>query len=510
MVVLDWVERWIRHQLGSAPAGQAELPISGTGKLILWLNGLAGTGKTTIAYTLADWCKANGVLGASHFCSRSDSDCSDVSKIIPTIAYQLAFLYPGYKERLVAIIRNNPLVVNSAIPTQVRELLLAPLQDLRDQMNPSVIVIDALDECKDPEGASAVISTLLQYSEDLSPLRFIITSRPEVHLSIPFAKKEAHDATSSLPLHNIPLHQVAPDIRTFIIAALRGIRESGRWMGLLKWPTAKDIERLVELSQGLFIYAATVVRFIQDTTFRDPSGQLERLLSSQSSGSSLGIPDLDALYLEVFRTAFPNPPPNRLSWIPKIVFSSLVTLQEPLSCADLGHLLEISPDKVYNTLTGLHSVLTVPKEMTVPIQIVHATLPQFLVHADRCNDTAFFVDSAYYHTVLLRGCLRAIRDDLKQNICGIRNRTLPHSEAPEVYGNIDAAFPPFVGYACRHLAVHLEHADLTEASDQLLVQEFANSKLLHWLEACSLLGIFKEAVVGLRTCHLKLTVRFHL
>ena len=41
---------------------------------VFWLNGLAGTGKSTIAQTFAEISFADGKLGASFFCSR---DCED-------------------------------------------------------------------------------------------------------------------------------------------------------------------------------------------------------------------------------------------------------------------------------------------------------------------------------------------------------------------------------------------------------------------------------------------------
>jgi 2-phosphoglycerate kinase len=62
---------------------------------IYWMNGMAGTGKTTIAYTLSENLNAAHQLGASFFCSRSLPDCRDARRIVPTLAYQLArFSHP--------------------------------------------------------------------------------------------------------------------------------------------------------------------------------------------------------------------------------------------------------------------------------------------------------------------------------------------------------------------------------------------------------------------------------
>ncbi|KAF9790951.1 hypothetical protein BJ322DRAFT_418044 [Thelephora terrestris] len=57
---------------------------------VFWLNGVAGTGKSTIAQTVAERIFADGRLGASFFCSRSFEDRSNLKLIFPTLAFQLA------------------------------------------------------------------------------------------------------------------------------------------------------------------------------------------------------------------------------------------------------------------------------------------------------------------------------------------------------------------------------------------------------------------------------------
>jgi len=75
---------------------------------VFWLNGLAGTGKSTIAQTFADISFADGKLGASFFCLRSFEDRSNLRAIFPTLAFQLAYRYPPFRERLVKVLRANP------------------------------------------------------------------------------------------------------------------------------------------------------------------------------------------------------------------------------------------------------------------------------------------------------------------------------------------------------------------------------------------------------------------
>ena len=53
--ILDEIELWIRDLYDP--------------RTVYWLNGLAGTGKSTIAQTIAERTFADGRLGASFFCS---------------------------------------------------------------------------------------------------------------------------------------------------------------------------------------------------------------------------------------------------------------------------------------------------------------------------------------------------------------------------------------------------------------------------------------------------------
>jgi gluconate kinase len=56
---------------------------------VFWLNGLAGTGKSTIAQTIAERVFAEGQLGASFFCSRDVEDRSSLQlQSNPDVVYE--------------------------------------------------------------------------------------------------------------------------------------------------------------------------------------------------------------------------------------------------------------------------------------------------------------------------------------------------------------------------------------------------------------------------------------
>jgi len=75
---------------------------------VFWLNGLAGTGKSTIAQNFANITFAEGKLGASFFCSCDFEDRSNLQAILPTLAFQLAYCYPLFQEQLLPVLKANP------------------------------------------------------------------------------------------------------------------------------------------------------------------------------------------------------------------------------------------------------------------------------------------------------------------------------------------------------------------------------------------------------------------
>ena len=124
---------------------------------VYWLNGLAGTGKSTIAQTIAERVFAAGQLGASFFCSRDFDDRSKLQFIFPTLAVQLAHKFSEFRSILVPLVQNDPGAACESLYNQMEKLIVKPLTKSAIS---TVIVIDALDECKDEEPASLILSVI--------------------------------------------------------------------------------------------------------------------------------------------------------------------------------------------------------------------------------------------------------------------------------------------------------------------------------------------------------------
>ncbi|QRW22417.1 Vegetative incompatibility protein HET-E-1 [Rhizoctonia solani] len=235
--VLDELKAWV---------------LEAAGQSVYWMSGMAGTGKTTIACTFAKWLEAEKLLAASFFCTRTSADCQDVTRIIPTVAYQLAQYSIPFRSALCDILGNNSDIGSKDIAAQFEKLILEPLNRTKDDIpDGMVVVIDALDECKDQGGVGKLLDMLFKHAAQL-PVRFFVTSRPESGI---YATMAAHAAShEAIHLHKIEESLVSADIKLYLEEVLAPIS-----------PRASDIEELVRRSGVLFIYAATLFRYILPT-----------------------------------------------------------------------------------------------------------------------------------------------------------------------------------------------------------------------------------------------------
>jgi len=485
--VLDQLRQWIDDEDTSPP--------------VFWINGSAGTGKTTLAHTFAAECKSRGIPVTSFFCSRDFAERSNPNLIFTSIAHHLSQTFPSFGVQLAAVLQLNPHLVSASIPYQLEELIIKPLRSTRDSFRLCLIVIDALDECKEAGSTgttSVILSSLSRYVSEVSPLKILVTSRPEQSITSAFAPRSGHlnAASQRLFLHELELGVVQEDIKHYLSSALRDIGAFYRLS--YSWPSEKDIHLLATLSSGLFIFAATSIKFIKERNDSDPRGQLIRLLTGNySSANACSSPyhHLDALYTQVLKHAFPDIS-TQLSGRLKMILGSIVSLQEPLSPVSLEDLLGLTPSAVQETLVHLGSILILPEnDSQLPvIRLHHPSFVDFITDVNRCSDARYIVNSEKQHTLLAVRCLEAMQS-LKQDICGIKNPCILNSEVDGLSSYIAENILPHIQYACRYWMFHITHALVSDTLVKLL-KEFCTKYLLYWIEVCSLLGELQNALVG--------------
>lgn len=476
------------------------------GGIVLWINGLGGTGKTTVARSVCEWCDKHEVLAGSFFCSQSDAECSDPNLIFLTLCRQLCHHHGPYKEKVEAVLERDPEIVHAGPFRQFEKLIVEPLEALDSPFPRSVFVLDALDECKDEAAKSTILSVIAKFVTRIAKflLLFVITSRPEEHITTLFAasrKDSLKDTTTPLLMHDIPLETALKDIRIYVD------HEFEDHVGVLSieagWPSAEEKDALVNQSQGLFIYVATAIKFIMDKTYLDPKGQMHSLRVTSPS-SSTPHEFLFALYSRILVVSYMKAS-QKLAGRLRDVLSTVVFAQEALSPVSVARLVGLDVADVRNTLTGLHSVLHIPDEDDQPIRIIHPTFPEFLLTLPETPPLESYdlasisphlrLQPAVQHRLLFSRCIAAMSGALKRDMIGMRYPALFLSEVTDLKQKVNEAIEPHVSYACRFWDRHLrDGSNAVATSDFILLSDFLHQGLLHWIEACCLLEAVDTAV----------------
>ena len=396
---------------------------------VFWLNGLAGTGKSTIAQTFAEMSFADGKLGASFFCSRSFEGRSNLHAIFPTLAFQLAYRYLPVREEVVQVLRAHPDVGQETLCSQMERLIVGPLKATQTS---TLIIVDALDECKDEEAASAILSILSRYVDQIPSVKFFITGRPEQRIRSGFRLAALRPITEVFRLHDVNRALVDADIKLFFRARLTDVAKNLSHIDVAEdWPHPSDIDILCEKAAGLFIYASTAMTFMT-SPYHHPQKRLAILVSLPQNTAHEGKSGIDSLYTAILRLAYHNldsdnqDPDNQEIYCHfRSVVGAVLLAFNPLSMKSLACLLHDvgTPSDISIILNPLHSLLLVPEGIQDPIRIFHRSFPDFLMDPKRCQDIRFFVDPALNHTEILLSCLHLMGERLKRNICGLDDYT---------------------------------------------------------------------------------------
>ncbi|KAI8633534.1 vegetative incompatibility protein HET-E-1 [Xylariaceae sp. FL1651] len=465
-------------------------------KAVFWLNGMAGTGKSTISRTLAHTF-SDSELGASFFFKRGEGDRGVVSKLFTTITVHLVQRKPELRPYVKLAIDNKHRISETGLQEQFEKLILEPLSRISPS-NPKenvLIIIDALDECEPEEEVDELISLLTRNASKSPRLRIFLTSRPEFVIRSGF--ENVRGTYEDLILHEVEEPILKHDLSVYFRHELLQIKEvynnfvppcrqleSG-------WPLQSDIQTLVEMATPLFIFAATACRFIANRRGSNPEERLQDILKYQvaSRNDKLGatyLPTLDQLI-----AGLSDRTKTETLTLFKRVVGSIVLLATPLSTTALARLLDMSPIKIDNQLDFLHSVLII--KLDTPVQLLHLSFRDFLVDSERSGKNPFQVHKEQTHKQLVLDCLRVMNNTLRTDIRSLRWPGASYVSLDQQL--VNGKLLPEVQYACLYWVYHLQHAT-DHVTDHIVdeVYAFLRQHFLHWLEALSLMGRALESI----------------
>jgi len=403
-----------------------------------------------------------------------------------TIAAQLANSLPFLRTSISDAIDKNPDIFKQGLREQWNQLILNPLKNAPTQSIRLVVVIDALDECDNMQDIQLILQ-LLEEVKDLETVRIkiFLTSRPEVPIFDGF-RQLSGGAYQDFILHNISLDTVNGDISTFFLQKLSPLKAKH---GLeTPWPDEQSIEQLVERAAGVFIYAATTLRFIQDG-IDSPEQQLSLVLKAPKS-SLPATEHLDGVYTTLLRHSVLGKRGyqecEQLTERFRQVVGSIGVIFNTLPARNLAQLLQISFKMVSRTLDSLRSVVNIPENESHPVRLFHLSFRDFLQDSQRCSDSRFQIDEQERHSSLFRKCMEHIFQ-LRENICNLWGPGVLITEIPD--DTIQKSIPPHIQYACRYWLGHWRLGNPGAVEEDIkTIRQFLTQHFLHWLEGLSLIG----------------------
>jgi hypothetical protein len=438
-------------------------------ELILWIYGAAGAGKSAIAQTIAEMCEKEGILLGAFFFSRTSPGRSEGNRLIPTLAYQMAVNVPETRSHIEDAFHTNPLVFSQNMESQRDILISRPLKKATSRKPCRVLIIDGLDECSDPKVHFQILTLLASLAKEHPSVRILVASRPEHHILSFFNTQLEHGAIR-IALNDAQ-YRTDDDVRMFFSSKFAEIvrHHSLKDYIPLSWPSTSAIETLVGKASGQFIYASTIIKYI-DSPRHNPKDRLNIILHlSPSNAHSAGpYEELDEMYRYILEST-ENIARTKLvlgitllstdflmdfkefgvKW--SVDFSALhATLR---TIPGIAQILDISEEDVLLSLRELASVLELVPVVRCSwdspriyeegcfqeVNFFHASFNDFL--KDSMRSKKFYISTETFHHQAAKGCLRI----LARLAC---SPNFPND--------------PVMEYAIQAMMIHFSKAELTQ------------------------------------------------
>jgi len=471
--VLDDLLAWVTKPVN------ADAQSSGSNGNMFWLYGSPGLGKTSVANSLCDQLRISGNLGGSFFCKHDNPNLREPNRVLPTLIAKLALMWGPYRKLVAKALLDDP----QLSPQSTRgELLLRPLQSLkRHPPRPLVLVIDAVDECGQPNTRGALLKCLMDACLKVHWLKVVVTSRPEHDIKAFFDRSRI--AGRDLATDDLD----GKDIRLFTERRMESVAIHRHLPS--DWPGVERMGQIAKRSRGLFIFVDTLSRMVD---VPNPESLLMDVLAGKLEGANA---ELHKLYSAALTSRAVGHTED-LQLILRAVIA--VSAHRPLCADTLATLINIEASTVLSWVDELNSLLYQDGTQKYGIRVRHLSVLEFLV-GPTCPP-AFRSDLKLANSELARCCLEIMANSLKFNICELETSCLFNEDVQDLHARVEQRIPDALQYSCMHWSNHLCY-DMDPVSAEitrLLDEFFMGSRPLYWIEALSLMGKVPVAISALR------------
>ncbi|KAG1895037.1 uncharacterized protein F5891DRAFT_1194707 [Suillus fuscotomentosus] len=379
---------------------------------VLWLSGPAGTGKSSIAHTIANSFIGVGGLGSCYCFDRNTEDRH--KKVFITIARDLADRHPEMRRALAHAVKNQTaLKTTPDVIQQWQKLVIEPLGKLSGSpVGPVVTVIDALDESGEAvETHSDILRILSGKLRD--PTINLITKLPKNFRILKW--QNAISAPTYQKLEGLP------DFGSKDFTALAKKADN-----LSEWARLALSHDPVEREHLLYDMYDFILTQIT------PKDRHASLRSQQTQ-------------LAVFRSVMGQ----ILGTAETLPLNSLNAMRSHFRDESEHYKVEVIVEHMGSLLSGTTNSST-------PIRPLRASFHDFLTDQSHAGD--FFIDVPNVQRNLAFASLGVMKDGLSFNICDLKSSYLPNSEDPGLRERVEKRIPPHLSHACRFWLSHVQAA----------------------------------------------------
>ncbi|KAH8834513.1 hypothetical protein DL96DRAFT_1757253 [Flagelloscypha sp. PMI_526] len=455
--------------------------------VVMWLEGVFGSGKSFVAHTVAVQARRLGILGASFFMTPgttvrevqdhmpATNEPPSLKNLVSSLIIDLGGLSEAFRWSVGEILSKQPRLASATPSVQMTELLLPSLSSL-SKYRTFVWVIDSFDELMrypDRDAADSFFNTFRSLLPSF-PANFIIfiTSRPLPNHPLPLPPT----------IHHLMLDLLSPentkDVDLISYAELEKLAASN--LDFSVPPRDQHLAVAFRRKAGGHPLWLRVVREHLVTSLT-PNEDLEELVNLDSGGSSAYNQLMNLTYTRVItRSVDLNNPKNRKA-LKHVVFV-LLTLQRSLPLSTLLTILDDSPDlpsSTFKSVTSRLRALLLGFDSSNPLEFIHLSLRDFFTSSPSFSDLIQDVpsprDLSPGHFILLRSAFRVMQTHFGPEILTEQH----HLENP-AFTYVAGAWP-----------FHLTHLNPVIHKPQLEgpLSSFLDHSFIVWLEYHSALGL---------------------
>ncbi|KAF5354427.1 hypothetical protein D9758_010782 [Tetrapyrgos nigripes] len=467
---------------------------------IFWLHGKGGSGKTAVAWTIANDChKRQDVLDANFFCSASPGNGDkeyNSSSILRTLAYQLR-KDPCFRRELIAhLVANEKGLKDDFRGPGAQKLILDPLESMRKLLlaMPTIIfILDGIDECSSPSDISALLRALICIHDAIPSVKILISSR---HTSRLGAILQPSSRYLAFNLDTVDRDKVERDMEAWLNEATRDFAGDSQ---------ESLVRRILEEANGSFVYGST-----RCEELRASPELILCFLDETCADLPVKPGDIGSLYGHIVRRAITSVKSLTkrielylfLRWIAGSLPMGL-TVSEPISIEEVSCFLDIELGEREEFLRRLSTVLIASDDLFPSLRILHVTFRDFLMNTQLLNLVQAKLStppsSLRYHLAMQSmGCMKR---NLRRNICGIGLEL--NSEVENLDALVIKNITPALAYACESWIHHfvevsaqtLENDDMDLPYIVEKLNAFLKSdNVLHWIEVHILRKTFDQMI----------------